>query len=210
MSEKHDKAFYQQRTDTFDKVIALIDEQIKAAAPAILLNFNEISADSLYQGARKEIWSLFLNGIRHLKNGAPDGQPGSMTEALSKISLRSSTFTAALGVKPPQFEQMYFTVNYTTGHEAALFFCRRLIEAAEGDLSKSTQIIRQKMAQETPASAFGGEAGKNDANAVKRQMVLSFNVLAETYGQACQEFKSSLSGLTPPTHPKPDAQSFNP
>ena len=120
-----------------------------------------------------------------------------MTEALSQTSLRSSAFAAALGVKPPQFEPMYFSVDYKTGHEAALFFCRRLIEAAEGDLSKSRQIIQQKILLEKPNSAG------NDAVFLKRQMAFSFEVLADTYSRACQEFKSALPAAPPSARPKP-------
>jgi hypothetical protein len=210
MAENHNKTFHQQRSEAFDKVIALIDERVKTAAPPLLLRFDEMSTESMRQSAEKETWSLFRRGIQHLKNGAPQNQPGSITEALSRMSLRSGSFAAALGVKPPQFEQMYFSVNYTTGYEAALFFCRRLIEAAEGDLPKSRQIIHLKMMAETPAGAFGPGAEKNDLRTLKRQMAFSLNVLAETYGVACHEFKEALSGLTPPARPNSPGQGFSP
>src|SRR5262245_21133555 len=112
MVDNRDKNFYQHRDETFDKVIALVDAHVRAASPSLLLDFNEMSEEKLHAGAEKEVWSLFLQGIRHLKDGAPDHQPGSMTEALSRASLRSGAFAAALGVKPPQFEQMYFSVDY--------------------------------------------------------------------------------------------------
>lgn len=195
MAGNHDRIFYQHRDETFNKVIALIDTHLHAATPSILLSFNEMSPEKIQAGAEKEVWSLFMRGIRHLKEGAPASQPGSMTEALSQASLRSSTFAAALGVKPPQFEQMYFSIDYTNGHEAALFFCRRLIEAAEGDLSKSRQIIQQKILTEKPS-------GTPDAEALKKQMAFSFNVLAETYGRACRDLKSALPEITPPVSPK--------
>jgi hypothetical protein len=207
MSDDHDKTFHRNRSETFDLVIALIDARVKAAAPVLLLRFDEMSADSMRRSAEKEAWSLFLNAIRHLKNGAPDSQPGALTEALSRMSLRSSSFAAALGVKPPQFEQMYFSVDYTTGREAALFFCLRLVEAAKGDLSKSRQIIGQKIMTEKPAGAFGAAAGENDLNALKKQMAFSFNVLAETYEHACREFKAALEGFTPPP-PKSSGQNL--
>jgi hypothetical protein len=197
MTETSDEIFYQQRSKAFDRVIALIDERIKAASPSLLLHLDEISPDSMRQSAEKETWSLFQRGIRHLQNGAPRNQPGSITEALSRMSLRSSSFAAALGVKPPQFEQIYFSVDYTTGHEAALFFCHRLIEAAEGDLSKSKQIIHLKLMSETPSAAFGGNANQSDLQVLKRQMAFSLNVLAETYGLACHEFKENLTALKP-------------
>ena len=197
MSENHDETFRQRRDEVFDRAIALIDGRIRAATPSILLHFDEISADAMQQSAEKEAWSLLRRGIQHLKNGAPDNQPGAITEALSCASLRSSSLAAALGVKPPQFEQIYFSVDYTTGGEAALFFCRRLIEAAEGDLSKSKQIISQKIMQEKPTRAFGAIADEKDVSAMKRQMAFSFNVLAETYIHACRDFKSAIGSLVP-------------
>ena len=200
------KVFQQHRNETFDQVIRLINGRIKSVNPSILLHLGEMSAESLNQGVAKEVWSLFLNGIQHLKDGAPDHQPGSMTEALSRMSLRSSSFAAALGVKPPQFEKMYFSVDYTNGHEAALFFCHRLIEAAMGDLSKSKQIIQQRMLLEKPAGAFGVEADKEKVDALKRQMAFSFNILSEGYAEACKEFKADLEKLATPVRPKPSGQ----
>jgi hypothetical protein len=200
--EKHDGIFYQHRDETFSRVIALIDRHIEAVTPSIQLSFNEMSPDKLQAGAEKEVWSLFLRGVRHLKDGAPAHQPGSMTEALSQASLRSSAFAAALGVKPPQFEQMYFSVDYTTGQEAALFFCRRLVEAAEGDLSKSRQIIQQKILAEKPSGVI-------DGGTLKRQMAISFDVLAETYSHACHDLRSALVAMSPSSAPKPGGKNFD-
>ena len=130
------------------------------------------------------MWSLLLRGVKHLKSGAPGGVPGSMTEALSQVSLRAGHFAAALSIKPPQFERMYFTMKCANGEEAALFFCRRLVEAAEGDLLKSRQIIQHKIVTEKPAG--------DNAGALKRQMAVSFDVLAETYARVCREFKEDI------------------
>ena len=182
MPVKHDEDFYRQRDAAFNEVITLIDGRIKAATPVVVLHLQEMSPDTLRANASIEVWSLFLNGIRHLKNGAPDGQPGSMTEALSRASLRASSFAAALGIRPPQFEPLYFSIDYTTGHEAALFLCHRLIESAEGDFPKSRQIIQQKILIEKPA-----------VEALKEQMALSFDVLAGTYMRVCGEIKAALA-----------------
>jgi len=186
-----DPAFHRQRNEAFDAVIALIEGRIKASTPAVLLQVDEMSVDSLRQSAALQSWSLFLLGIRHLKDGAPDSQPGSMTEALSRMSLRSSPFAAAFGVKPPHFEQMYFSVDYTTGAEAAFFFCQKILEAAEEDLSRSRQIIQQKIMAEKPAGS------PEAAAALKKQMVLSFNVLSEAYAAVCHELRAAVSALKP-------------
>lgn len=198
MSCNDDKGFHQQRNDTFDQVIAFVDAHIRATAPAVLLNFSEIAMDQLRESSRRESWELFLNGVRYLKDGAPDNKPGSMPEALARMSLRSGAFAAAIRIRPPQFEPVYFSVEYATGQEAALFFCQRLVAAAEMDLAKSAQIIRQKIAQEKPAGAFGVDiADPVSLQALKRQMVFSFNVLAETYGQTCRDFKAALPVIAP-------------
>ena len=146
------------------------------------MHLQEKSPETLRENPAFEVWSLFLNGIRHLKEGAPDRQPGSMTEALSRASLRASPFAAALGIRPPQFEPIYFTIDYTTGHEAALFLCRRLVEAAEGVSPKAARSSSREYSAEKPP-----------AETLKEQMALSFNVLAATYAQTCRDIKSALA-----------------
>src|SRR3954468_9678627 len=121
MPEKRDADFIRQRDETFNKVIARLKNRKGTATPVVILHLQEKSPDTLRANAEKEVWSLFLNGVQHLKDGAPDKQPGSMTEALSRASLRASPFAAALGIRTPQFEPIYFSVDYTTGAEAALF-----------------------------------------------------------------------------------------
>lgn len=201
MSTLPDRAFHQHRTDTFDRVIALLDAHLAAAAPSLLAQFNELSPASMAASAEKEAWTLLRRGIRHLRDGAPGGQPGSMTEALSRASLRAGSFAAALGVKPPQFEQMLFEVDYGSGGEAALFFCRRLVEAAEGDLAKSRQLIQQKLLHENPGETSGTGLRDDDAAAFKRQMVFSFNMMAEAYARVCHTLKGELKTLQPPPPP---------
>ena len=177
--------FERRRDATFDRVILSLDQRIHAASPSLLLHLQEMSPERLRVDAKREAWSLLLQGVRHLKSGAPGNRPGSMTEALSRASLRSSALAAALGVRPPQFEQIYFSVDYTSGEEAALFLCNRLIEAAEGDMAKSRQLIQQKILAEKPAEAL------------KKQMALSFDVLAKMYAEACGELKTELENTVP-------------
>ena len=185
MSPEHGETFSQQRNAAFSKVIALVEGRIGAAAPVIILHLQEKSPDTLRANATIEAWSLFLNGLRHLKNGAPEGKPGSMHESLSRASLRASPLAAALGISPPQFEPIYFSIDYTTGTEAAIFLCRRLVEAAETDFPKSRQLIQQKILVEKP-----------DMDALKEQMALSFDVLAGTYERVCGEIRAELAKLS--------------
>ncbi len=185
MAAEHSEDFIRQREAAFNQVITLVDGHIKAVTPVVVLHLQEKSPDTLRANAAVEVWSLFLNGIKHLKDGAQGGQPGAMAEALSRTSLRASPLAAALGIRPPQFEPLYFSIDYTTGTEAALFLCRRLVEAAEGDFPKSRQLIQQKILAEKPA-----------VDTLKEQMALSFDVLAGTYERVCGEMKTELATLS--------------
>lgn len=185
MTAGHDDNFNRQRDAAFSKVISLIDGRIGAAIPAVVLHVREKSPEALRDNAAIEVWSLFLKGIRHLESGAPDGGPGSMHESLSKTSLRASPLAAALGISPPQFEPIYFSIDYTTGSEAALFLCNRLIEGAETDFPKSRQLIQQRILAEKPAM-----------DALKEQMALSFDMLAEMYERVCGEMKAELEEIS--------------
>jgi hypothetical protein len=147
--------FDQERKDSFTKIIEWVEAKAKAVTPPLIIDIHAVSPGAMQQSAEKESWELLAKGLRHLKDGAPGGQPGSMAEALSRASLRNSSLASSLGVKQPQFEQIYFNVDYTSGHEAAVFYTKRLIEAAEGDFSKSRQIIQQKIFSEKPFGAFG-------------------------------------------------------
>src|SRR5262249_29618401 len=112
----NDADFGLQRDATFSKVMALMDVRLQAATPVVVLHAQEKSPQDMPQNAQPEVWSLFIGGIHHLKEGAPGNQPGTMTEALSRVSLRASPFAAALGIRPPHFEPLYFSIDYTTGH----------------------------------------------------------------------------------------------
>ncbi len=190
-----DLLFQQQRDATYSTVIARIEQRITVSAPALLLRVDEMSEESLRALAVRESWGLFLQGVIHLKEGAPGYNPGSMMEALTRMSLRSSSFAASLGIRPPHFEQMYFSVDYTTGHEAALFYCQKVIDAAAEDLPKSKQIIHRKILQEKPMAAFGAAADEYAQEMIRKQMFFSFTVLTESYEASCRDFKAELENI---------------
>ena len=112
MEDLYDTAFKQQRSLTFDKVIGILSEYVKSHPASLLLSPHEISTQSMEQNAKRESFSLFLQSISHLKSGAPDNGMGLMTTAAAKASLRSSSLAASIGVKPPEFEQIYFAIDY--------------------------------------------------------------------------------------------------
>lgn len=228
--------FDHERSQTFDRILAVIEAKTKAITPVLITDIHSLSPGALQQSAEKESWELLARGLRHLKDGAPNGQPGSMAGALSRASLRNSALASSLGVKAPQFEQMFFQVEYSTGHEAALFYTKRLIEAAEGDFSKSRQIIQQKISSEKPFGAFGimsdvdpelrdifdavrkstgvDASPKPDVNAVphedvaamRKQMMTSFNMLVDSYTEACKTLRQALADIPAPKPPQPPKQ----
>jgi len=238
MSNAHPQdAFEQQRQASFAKIIEWVEAKAEAIRPPLILDIHAASPGAMQQSAEKESWQLLARGLRHLKDGAPGGKAGSMAEALSRASLRSASLAASLGVKPPQFEQMYFNVEYSSGHEAAVFYTKRLLEAAEGDFSKSRQIIQQKIFSEKPFGAFGimtdvdpelrdifdavrkstgisadplrgntpapDAVPQQDLQAMRKQMVTSFNMLVDAYTAACAELKEAVDNIPAPAVPKP-------
>jgi hypothetical protein len=230
MTDSQNQNFIQQRTETYDKILKFVEAEGAKLQPKLILDLDSLSFDSIRQGAKKEAWGLLTKALQHLKNGAPHEQAGSMTGALSRLSLRSSSFAASMGVKVPQFEQLYFPVDYSSGQEAAVYLSRRLVEAAEGDVSKSKQLILGALLGEKFYGAFGvtpdvedkglkqifetaqmslKNVDESQLSLVKRQAYLSFNTFAESYQQVCQEFKVGLDGISPAARPDPPARKFN-
>lgn len=201
MGDKQD-IFAQNRDAMLERILSLVEPRLNSASPAIITDFRSMALSG--DDARKEAWALLYAAIHHLKDGAPGHQPGSMAGALSKISLRSSALASAIGVKPPQFEHMLFGADYADGQEAALFLTQRLIEAAEGDISKSRQIISQKILMQRPelTESFA-RSSRNDIAALKQQMGQSLEMLLESYALACQELKADLNAIRPLPAPPP-------
>lgn len=215
------------RNLAYDRILLLVANHAASKPPAIITDIRALSPFSAADSAALEAWTLLQKGISHLKDGGIGGAPGLMSAALAKASLRNSSLAASLGVKPPAFEQMPHRVTYTTGYEEALFHATRLIDAARGDMAKSKQIIHHKIHTEDPAAAFGHMTGLNDPAlkkifdgmkdehrlrqlsegdpedvvAVRRQLVMSFNCLTESYEDACKTLVQEISALPPPPRP---------
>lgn len=198
------KSFLDERNAMMDRVVALLDRQMAESRPRLLGNMGEMAPGEALRAARLECWALLRNGVLHLKEGAPGGAPGSMAEALSRASLRRSALAAALGVKPPQFEQIFLPADFSTGAEAALYFCRRLCDAALGDLSKSRQLLHQKILAKNALSAFALAGAERTQDDLRRQIALSFDALTSAYPDVCKDFRTSLDDLAlSPNTPKP-------
>mgnify|MGYP007088348916 CR=1 FL=1 len=237
MTDQNNPRFQGDRYLTLRKILEVVENQQSAIVPTLITNINLISPGAMQQGAEKEAWGLLAKGIRHLMDGAPGGAPGSMTEAISRASLRSSALASSVGVKPPQFENMYFDVDYTNGHEAAIFDCKRLVDSAGGDMAKSRQIIQQKILTEKPVGAFGimtdipdpelrdlfgkvaqsmgikaegipapkapeDAVSKENLNAMRKQMVMSLNMLSDAYAEVCKKLTEELPRIPEPEQPQ--------
>ena len=232
MSDHTQDMFRTERDRTLDRILSAVQARIDAIPFSIVTNIQLTSPQAQRDAAEREAWKLLSRGIRHLKDGAPQGQPGSMAGALSKASLRSSAIAEGMGIKPPQFENVLLNVEYSNGHEAALFVCRRLIEAETVDLHKSLQLMQQKIYLERPpvrAEDMDGvsdpalrkifdavrESGGTDIRlpeakeptpdlaALRRQMVMTLNTLVDAYSDVCRELYKMLDAPLPAAAIKP-------
>ena len=223
MALSPEDVFYRRnRNATFDVILGVIAEQMAAVPVTIALDVHSISPTSARNGAEKECWRLLESGVRHLKDGAPNEEPGTLAAALSKTTIRASAFATGLGVRPPQFEDVDYFQEFDSGREEAVFLTRRLIEAATADVAKSQKIIGARMSLTDAGGAFGAApaiedpelraifaavkgapspVSTDDIAAMKKQTVLSFNALLHAFGETGEALKAALDVL-PPT-PKP-------
>lgn len=173
-----------------------MDRQIEALPRQLVLDISVVSPGSAMQQAERECLSLLRHGFAHLRDGAPGGQPGSLTQALSHASLRSAPLAAAIGLQAPQFEQVAFTALCTSGFEEAVFFSRRLVEAAEADFDVSKKLMQRAV-----------HGARSDANPLlqdaqfRKQVALSLNTLIEAYGRTLGSVALAIDSLRPPSAP---------
>lgn len=227
-----DDQYHLQRLTTYDSILSLIDARVnKLSSSLIIVDIRDIPADTISDASARESWTLIAQGLKHLKDGGPSGTPGMITSALTKSSLRSCALASSLGIKAPQFEPLPFEVNYKTGREEALFFATRLIDAVEGDISKSRQLIHQKIMTGNLTGFYGntseladpvykdiaqkianehhlklpvdGNITHRDEIAVRQQMIMSLGDIVKSYTAACTELKADIAQLSAPTPQKP-------
>lgn len=216
--------YTRERSAAYDRILNCVQKQIDALPAPITTNLTILGLSSARDAAARDALTLFKNGIQHLKSGGQLDGPGSFAEAVSKASLRSANIASTLGVKPPRFEENYYNVEFDSGAAEAVWRSRRLLEAVEADAEKSKQFIRQRLAltqgltmpDKTEVQdpelkgifdAAGGAAKKESEDAlmsaIRRQTVLSFNLLSDLYPQLALRLKEEIAELFSGPPPKP-------
>lgn len=218
-----DAKHIKDRNATYDRMLLLAKQQVDALPLSIVTNIHSLSPTSAAHDATREVWQLIARGIRHLKEGAPNGEAGTISGAIEKASLRSSSLAQTLGVKAPKYEAQEFDMPFfQNGQEEATFWAARLSEALLADLDTSKVKITEKLAAANPSQAFGTDADAaqlqkifdavktgNGAPAVpqrdlvdlRKQTILSFNYLLDAYAATMPAFKAQLDNL--PELPRP-------
>jgi hypothetical protein len=192
--------------------------QTKADAlkPRLVTRIELASPTNASEAAEREVWGLFIKGLQHLNNGGIEYAPGSMTGAISIISLRNTALSQTLGLKKPQPETILLNVDYKNGQAAAYAEIRRLALAAQGDAVKSLQLITHRIFEADLSPAFGilpqinqdlHDMAKNIAKSVgvdlklphdstlpdekidviRRQMVMTMEMLDKAYKKITNE-----------------------
>ncbi len=212
--------FGKDRDKVYDLAVKAVEKRERALPSALISALHSFSPEQAKSSAERESWGLYKSGILHLKNDAQGGKTGALHEALSRASIRNAALAAGLGIRPPVYARSDFAgmpVHKKGGNEA-LFLLRRLLEATEADLSISRRLISTALAAHDPLDAFGdtglflrdpelakiAKAAKlktdslvpaPDLAAMRRQMVLCFNFLMESYATAGQELRREVDAL---------------
>ncbi|MDE1151708.1 MAG: hypothetical protein PW788_04145 [Micavibrio sp.] len=231
MTSATDPSYRQERGDTFDRIIAVIDQRLKDTPFLLATDLHGLSPTSARYGAERECWQLLRSGINHLKNGAPNGEAGGIAGAVEKSAIRASAFASSMGVTPGKYEELDVASynSFATGRDEALYMVRSLIVSVTEDLPRSKQIIGAKMAMTDVSGAFGAaptlddpelraifaavqksSGGPDAANdipkdsiaAMRKQTVVSFNALLHAYAEATAALTETLDTL-PANKPRP-------
>lgn len=230
MSEQ--EQYRKDRAAAYDGVIGIIGKHIESIPPVIALDINLVSPTAALQAARRDAWSQLLRGVKHLKDGGPQGQPGSFSSAVAMACLRGTPLATTLGVRPPNFIDTYFEMPHEGGAAEARYFCYALIGAVLHDAPASRKAIQHKIAAAGPVAAkedlpaiadpelarvFGAamkssareDGGDEMVAALRRQTVLSLNMLFDAYTSVTAELKGEMKTFFSPPPPKPQMKSHS-
>jgi hypothetical protein len=235
MGAEEDRLQYElDRNASYDRILAVVKTHIDALTPPFTADISVLSPSDAKDAAERSVWLLFQRGIAHLKNGGQMDQPGLFSEAVSRASLRSAPISATLGIAPPKFQDNYLNLEFDGGAAEAVFRCQRMLEAVAADAPKSQQLIRQKLGFTAPLTvpekapdiadpelkgvfdaALKSRTSRREEDAllvsIRRQSVLSFNLLCDLYAPMTEVLKQEISDLfrQPPTRPTLKNQSFD-
>ncbi len=231
MTETTPAQYEQERLAAYDRILALIQKNLDAVPALLTVSLTQIYPEDARDAATREVWNLLQNGIRHLKDGGQMNSGGSFAEAVAKASLRSSPMAATLGVHPPKYEEHYNSLQFDSGTAEAYWRSRRLLEAVADDATRSQAVMRNNLGFKKPLVAAAqdvsdpelsevfGAARKTPPGgedplmaAVRRQTVLSFNLVSSLYVPLATQLKSDIGELfasPPPPKPLTKGQSFD-
>lgn len=232
MTEPQDE-YSKQRNTAYDRILTLIQGHIDALPVGVSL-ITTLSPSDARDAATRDVWTLFRKGVQHLKNGGQLDSPGSFGEAISKASLRSTPMAATLGVKPPKFDEVYYhEIEFDSGAAEAVWRTNRMVEALEADAPKSQQMVRMKLGFTAPLkspdkpevndpelksvfdaaqkSATAGAGEDALMASIRRQTVLTFNMMGDAYLPLAAALKNEIADLfsAPPPKLSPKGQSFD-
>jgi len=190
----HDDSQDGKRHETLTRLLDIAQDNIRALRPPLQLDITKTAPSLTRDAALVQSWQLLSNGVAHLDKGGPLGKSGGLAGALEKASLRVSSLAAAFQVPRPRFTLAVEIRDHSSGHEEAVFLCRRLIEAATDDRDKSIQLIRQHIVLAAPQYPM---AAPEDA-AIRRQAQLSLNIMGDAYMEACKNLRAAIYTLPSP------------
>lgn len=221
--------------ETMDALIEIADRRIGQNVPALIIDLHDTGSALWTASAQRESWQLLKNGLQHLKEWAPGREPGSITAALTKTSLRSSAMAVSLGVLPPQFVDVEYEKKPLQPKQEALFIADQLVTISMGNIQKSHDTIAKAITEDKVMSALGIDnvelkklfqavagrrdippppevVSRKDVESMQRQMHAQLKTLTDTYAEACKRMKAAIFYLpltTQPLNQKPSAPDFN-
>lgn len=220
--------------ETMDALIEIADRRIDRNVPVLITDLHDAGAALWTAGAERESWQLLKNGLQHLKEWAPGREPGSITTALTKASLRSSAMAASLGVLPPRFADVDYEKKPLEPKQEALFIADQLVTISMNNVRKSHDVIAKAITEDKVMAALGIDnaalkklfqavagrrdippppeiVSKKDVESMQRQMHAQLKTLTDTYAEACKRMKAAIFYLpltSQPLNQKPSAPDF--
>lgn len=190
-----------QRRGTLTVLIRQLDLRIQELTPqkttGLLLDIRALHPGLTVQQAQRESWTLLRAGVAHLCDGGPGKQPGMLTTAVSKASLRSAALSASIGVAAPVFELAYDMTPKEDGHAEAVFHLKRMTEAVENDIERSVSLIRQILVSPDKRPYI------TMTKDVLRQNIIFFENLHKAHASSCGSLMEMIKNLKPPRPPEP-------